>query len=524
MKRLGYLGPSLVVLVTLALVMTFGPGAARQIAYAGSQAKIQTIRDGLDNNATVAELSNSFKLVAEVVEPSVVHIAIFTKSVPHAELRERMPWFFGPRGPFPMDPEDESMTPETPEQENPDQGMDRYNVPRERGNGSGWVYDTDGHVVTNNHVVDKADKIVVRFHDGTEKQATVVGRDTKTDIAVLKVEGEVFHPAKVSTDPVGQGEIVFSFGSPFGNDFSMSQGIVSATGRQLGLLERQGYENFIQTDAAINPGNSGGPLTNLRGEVIGMNTAIATRTGSFAGIGFAIPADMIARVVPQLIENGKVTRGYLGIFIKDLDPKMAQTLSYDGKGVLVTQPIEGGPAAKGGMQEADIITKVQGQAVANAEQLRETVAAMPPGTEVELDVFRKGKQTTVKVTLEELPDQVAMGGSDAESPSSGMANQSQQILGRVGVRVTTFTPQMAEQLGVDHEQAVVVLGVREGSAAAEAGLLRGMLITGVMDTAVSTPAEFAKALDEASAQSPYVRLRVELKGQVQLLLLEVPKE
>ncbi|MCC7409612.1 MAG: trypsin-like peptidase domain-containing protein [Phycisphaeraceae bacterium] len=521
MKRLGYFGPSLVVLVTLALVMTFGPGAARQIAYAGSQARIQTIRDGLDNNAAVAELSNSFKLVAEVVEPSVVHIQVFSKGTPRSELREKLPWFFGPRGPLPMDPDEDPMMPQ--EEQDPDQGMDRYNVPRERGNGSGWVYDEAGHVVTNNHVVDKADKIVVRFFDGTEKVASVIGTDPKTDIAVLKVEGEVFHPAQVTTDPVGQGEIVFSFGSPFGNDFSMSQGIVSATGRQLGLLQRQGYENFIQTDAAINPGNSGGPLTNLRGEVIGMNTAIATRTGSFAGIGFAIPAEMIARVVPQLIEKGKVTRGYLGIYITDLDPKMARTLGYEGKGVLVTQPIEGGPAAEGGVIEADIITKVQGKAVENAEQLRETVAALPPGTEVDLDVFRKGKPTSVKVTLEELPDQVATAGSDAERQSPGMT-QNQQILGRVGVRVSAFTSEMADQLGIEHEPGVFVRSVREGSAAAAAGLQRGMLITDVMDTAVATPAEFAKALEEASAESAYVRLRVLMRNQVQLLLLEVPKE
>jgi serine protease Do len=238
-------------------------------------------------------LSEAFKDVARVVEKSVVSITVYSKRPPTGgipeELLPLLPPGRAPKG---------------------NSEFDDYDVPQQYGSGSGWIYDTKGHIITNNHVIDGADRIVVRFYDGSERDAKVVGVDTKTDIAVVKVKGDDLHPAKRADKPVDQGEIVFAFGSPFRFDFSMSQGIVSAKGRQLGILRgAQGYENFIQTDAAINPGNSGGPLTNIYGEVVGMNTAIASRTGAYNGLGFAIPVRMVEQVGDQLIENGKVSRG-----------------------------------------------------------------------------------------------------------------------------------------------------------------------------------------------------------------------
>ncbi|NJL31408.1 MAG: PDZ domain-containing protein, partial [Phycisphaerales bacterium] len=248
------------------------------------------------------------------------------------------------------------------------------------GSGSGWVYSADGHIITNNHVIEEADRIEVRFFNGESMDAVVVGTDPKTDVAVIKVDATKLHASTLATEPVEQGEIVFAFGAPFRFEFSMSQGIVSGQGRQLGILaERQGYENFIQTDAAINPGNSGGPLTNIYGQVVGMNTAIASRTGAFNGLGFAIPIDMVKKVVDELIATGTVQRGYLGIFIEELDPRMARTFGYDGKGVLVTNPIDGGPAAEAGVQRGDIITKVEGKPVSTPDELRNLVADLAPG-------------------------------------------------------------------------------------------------------------------------------------------------
>ena len=494
MSRIRWYGPTLVMLVVVLLVMLAGPGVARKIVHAQAGAQIQLVKSQLADNPTLAELSHAFRKVAEVVEPSVVHIEVRARNE-SPRGRSGSPnqfWerFFGPGG-----PPDGMELPDLPQQAPeamPDDQFDRYNPALPYGNGSGWVYDDAGHIITNNHVVRKrdgllADEILVRFHDGSERNAKVVGTDPRTDVAVIRVEGDNLHPATIADEPVEQGDIVFAFGSPFRFEFSMSQGIVSGKGRQLGIIRNGGYENFIQTDAAINPGNSGGPLTNIYGQVIGMNTAIATATGAYNGLGFAIPTDMVVRVADQLIDSGKVSRGYLGIFIEDLDEKMARTFGFTGKGVLVVNPIKGGPAAAADIRKGDIVTRVNDKAVTTADELRNRVAAIKPGSTVSLELFRDGKLITTDVEIAELPDQPLAAGGTSPSDVDASAKEL-ELLQKLGVQsARALTDADVKQLKLDDDtQGVLVLGVRRGSVAQQQGINRGSIITDVMGEQVDS--------------------------------------
>jgi len=527
MTRINRYGPSLLLLATVVTAMLAGPRVAQQIAWAQTNTRVELARESLTSNPALAELSDAFRRVAEVASPSVVNITIYSRQ-PAGGTRLRR-FFFGPGMPFEQEgPDMQDLFPDD-EQPQSRQGdnWNRYNPPRESANGSGWVYDNQGHVITNNHVIRDADRIVLKFVDGSEQEAKVVGSDPKTDVAVLKVPKAGAPPAAIAKAPVEQGEIVFAFGSPFGNEFSMSQGVVSAKGRQVGIL-REGYENFIQTDAAINPGNSGGPLTNIYGQVVGMNTAIATRSGAFAGIGFAIPVDMVQRIADQLITSGKVTRGYLGIYLQDLDARMARSFNFEGKGVLVQQPIDKGPAAEAGVQAGDIITSLNGQAVANSEQLRETVAGRKPGEKAELGIWREGKTSTVTVTVQEMPAQADEETGPADEEPSGAEPTGQRILMKLGFEsVRDMTPAIAERLEVNVEKGVLVQSVRAGSAAFQAGIQPRQIVTHVGGRQVTSVSELAEALSEKPDQD-VVRLRVMVPGPNgyigRYFVLEVPKD
>lgn len=553
MNRVRWYGPTLALAIVAAAVTLAGPRVVQTIAWAQQDAKINTIKDSLTATPALAELSKAFRNVAEVVEPSVVYISVAKRNVPtpgNAGGPQGMPrneedlrrWFFGPRQPGAMPPgrpqpnDEEGDAPEgmpnapgaRPQGKGEDYG--KYDVPTPYANGSGWVYDKAGHIITNNHVIEDADVITVRFFDGTERTATVKGRDPKTDIAVLKVDDPNLHPATIAKEVVQQGDIVFAFGSPFRFDFSMSQGIVSAKGRQLGILNgRQGYENFIQTDAAINPGNSGGPLTNIYGQVVGMNTAIASRTGSFNGLGFAIPSDMVVEVSDQIIKSGKVARGYLGVYIDDLDPKMAKTFNYTGKGVLVIEPIANGPGAKAGVQRGDIITKVAGQAVESADQLRNRVARSTPGTKIELEVFRAGKTVTLNMIVEAQPEQIA----DASGPGGPAAqpdpeSKESQVLRKLGIEAADITGNPGSRgpnnAGPNASQSgVAIVGIRPGSAAAAAGLAPRAVITEVQGTPVKSIAELTTELAKYDLKQG-VRLSVRFGNVVRFVVLELPRD
>ncbi|RMG09989.1 MAG: DegQ family serine endoprotease [Planctomycetota bacterium] len=360
---------------------------------------------------------------------------------------------------------------------------------KQRGQGSGFIVSRDGTILTNNHVVGGADTIRVKLPDGRQFSAKVVGTDPQTDVAVIRLEGDV---GDLPTLPLGDsdrlqvGEWVLAVGNPFGLAQTVTAGIVSAKGRsRMGIVD---YEDFIQTDAAINPGNSGGPLLNLRGEVVGINTAIFSRSGGYQGIGFAIPVNLARRVEQQLVETGKVTRGYLGVLIQDLTPELAESLGISGrKGVVVSEVSQGSPAAEAGLEVGDVILSLDGKTVEDVNWLRNTVSMTPPGTAVRLRVFRDGSERELSVTLGTLPAN-ASAQSQSREAEEGSA---------FGITAGELTPDLAKQLGLPLGQGVVVRSVDPDSPAALAGISPGDVIVRVGSTEVHSLADYQKAMGEA---------------------------
>jgi serine protease Do len=520
MNPIRWYGPTLAVLATGVMILVAGPTMVQRIATAQTETKLAVIRSDLTNNDTLNQLSSSFRKVGEIVEPSVVSIEVSAKA---STLREKgnsyedemFRRFYGPQGP-------QGRGRGQGQQQDPN--LDQYNPQRRFGSGSGWVYDNKGHIITNNHVVDGAEEIKVKFADGSERKATIVGTDPRSDVAVIKVSPDNLHPAALAKEPVEQGDIVFAFGSPMSFEFSMSQGIVSAKGRKLRIIAGgQGYEQFIQTDAAINPGNSGGPLTNIRGEVVGMNSAIATRTGGSDGLGFAIPVDMVTDVVKQIISQGKVVRGYLGVFIEDLDEETAKTFGFKGKGVLVVEPIEGGPADKAGLKPEDIITKVDGKAVKTADELRFTIAGFAPKSKVPLEVIRDGKTITVQLEVGELAEQLVAG---TGKPSAGglapKPGKAPEALTKLGIEaVETFTETIAQQAQIEFSPGVMIRDVRPESIAQVEGLGRFVIITRVNGTAIKNVEEFYALVAKLDPVSG-IRLLVKQDGRTRVVTLKLP--
>jgi len=352
---------------------------------------------------------------------------------------------------------------------------------RQRSLGSGFIIDGDGSILTNNHVVENAQKIVVKLAaDDREFEAKVIGRDAKTDIAVIKINAKTNLPAATlgDSDRLEVGEWVVAIGNPFGLDSTVTSGIVSAKGRHIG----QGpYDNFIQTDASINPGNSGGPLINLRGEVIGINTAIFSRTGGNMGIGFAIPINLVKEVLPQLRGKGKVTRGFLGVLIQKVTPEIAESLGMDkGNGALVANVTKDGPADKAGVKVGDVIIEFDGKEVKDSSDLPIIVARTPVDRRARMKVLRDKKEITLTVSVGELKDEEVV----ASAPEKG----------ELGLTVQRLTPQMAESLGLDKSEGVVATSIEPGSAADEAGIRRGDVIVEVDRKLVRNLDEYKKAV------------------------------
>jgi len=517
---------SMPLLIATAAMLLLGPATTAPAATAQTDGAAGAIRHDLDSSTLLADLNEAFSEVAQAVVPSVVHIQVAAKVSPNGGGRQSPHGF---RLPMPFNEDDwQWFGPDAaPDGQQQDDQWQQYDVPQPLGNGCGWVYDADGHLVTNYHVVSDADQITVRFDDGREYAATVVGTDPKTDVAVLKIDASDLQPAALATEPVKQGELVFAFGSPFGNEFSMSQGIVSAKGREIELLIRstQGYEDFIQTDAAINPGNSGGPLVNIHGRLVGMNTAIASKTGDYNGIGYAIPVDMLVGVVDQLIAHGRVTRGYLGIYIDDLTPKMAKSYGYEGKGVLVQNPVADSPAEKAGIQTGDIIASLGDVPVESVKQLRAVVAATKPGTEIQIEIIRDGERMKLPVTVAELDDQAmpTLGRGDDSADRDDGGNV---VLRKLGfTRLNRFTREMADQYDVPFTPGVLVSSVRRNSVAWAAAIKGGTLITHVANQPVESVGEM---LDAIAALDPDTGIRLRLKDLrtniVRVVLLELPEE
>jgi serine protease Do len=367
---------------------------------------------------------------------------------------------------------------------------------QQRGQGSGVIISPDGTILTNHHVVGEADTVTVKLADGREFRAKTVGTDPRSDVAVIKIAAQNLPVLPLgNSEALEVGEWVMAIGNPFGLTHTITVGVVSAKGRsRLGIVD---YEDFIQTDAAINPGNSGGPLVNMNGEVVGLNTAIFSRSGGYMGIGFAIPIDMVKMIKEQLVTTGKVVRGYLGVHIQDLTRELAESFGLKTtEGVLVAEVAKDSPAAKGGLKAGDVVVALNGTPVHNTGQLRNTVAMMAPGTKVQLKVVRDDHPREITITLGELPSEPTASATET-APS-----------GKLGFSVQNLTEDLAAQLGYNTTEGVVVTQVAPRSEAYTAGIRRGMLIRQVNRQDVSDVQEFRQAL-ASSEQTHRVLLLVQ---------------
>jgi len=451
--------------------------------YAYAQQEVEATRGQL---AEVENLSNIFRQVGKAVEPSVVNIVVkkagnVRDAVPFEDLRRFLP------------DRDGDGEPDMPP------GF-RGEMPDTMATGSGVIMEADGsfgYVLTNNHVAGSASEITITLFDGREiTGGKIIGADPKSDLAVVKVEAAGLISAKWgNSDELQKGDFILAFGSPLGYVGSMTHGIVSALNRDVGILRsQQGYENFIQVDAPINPGNSGGPLVNLRGEVVGINTAIASRTGGFQGIGFSIPSNQAKIIYEQLKDDGKVTRGWLGVEIANVAALKdeAAAVGFNGpSGIIVKSTMRNTPAS-GKLRAGDIITALDGKPMKDVQQLRNLVAATRPGSEITLRVFREGKEEDVKITIGELPDDlsVASNREATEKPDATAA-------GKLGVKLSDLTPELAGQFELGGlTEGAVITEVAAGSVAERTGLALGEVITRVNDTEVKSAKEAAQLISK----------------------------
>lgn len=429
--------------------------------------------------AAVTDLEAAFKGAIRRVGPAVVSI-YSTKTV---DLRHRG---FPQRDPF-----FERFVPGRPGQM------------EQRGLGSGFVIDAEGHVLTNNHVVDGAHDIRVKLADGRELEAEVIGTDPPTDLALLKIEGRDLAPVELGeSGRLEVGDWVLAIGSPFGLSQTVSAGIVSAVGRaNVGILD---YEDFIQTDAAVNLGNSGGPLVDLGGRVVGINTAIASAGGGSNGIAFAVPVDMAKAVVEQLRSNGKVSRGQLGIVISELTPQLAETFDYEGEGLLVQDVRKGGAADEAGMDEGDIVTALDGQPVTDVARFRNAIARTAPGKKVRLEVWRDGSTRTMQVELDAV-ESGAVPGRPVSTPA------------QLGLVLEDATPPQREHLGLGTGSAIVITRVEPGSVAAKAGIAAGDVLERIGDEHPRDADSAAKRLQSIAGP---IRLRLRRGDAGRFVVLE----
>ena len=375
------------------------------------------------------------------------------------------------------------------------------------GLGSGVIISADGYIATNNHVVEGADTVTVAFTDGREFTAKVIGRDPQTDIAVIKVDAKDLPAITVAdSSKIEVGDRVLAIGNPFGIGETVTSGIVSAKGRRVGILaDVEGFEDFIQTDAAINPGNSGGALVDIDGRLIGINTAILSHNGGFQGVGLAVPANLVSQVTESLVKTGKVVRGYLGVGVQNITPSLAESLSLkNNHGALVGEIVPNAPAAKAGLKEGDVITAVNGQAITDANQLTLAVTAMAPGTKLDLQVLRDGKKTQLTAKTGERPkSRNARGDSDDDDLLS--KNSDEGVLN--GVAVDDLNPKMRRQMNYPEGlKGAVITNVDPQSAAARAGLRAGDVILEINRQAVTSAGDAVELSAKAEGKKTLLRL------------------
>jgi serine protease Do len=488
-----------------ALVMALALGAAAtwffatggQTAFgAGRSLDIKVANDAANPAATRVSFADGFASIVQPNLPAVVNIST-SKMVKNQQADNPFgndPFFrqfFGPQGP-------DQQQQQQPKSE------------REESLGSGVIVSADGYILTNNHVIDGATDIKVSLKDKREFKAQLIGADPKSDIAVLKIAATDLTAITFGDSSKTQvGDFVLAIGDPFGVGETVTMGIVSGNGRtSLGIED---YEDFIQTDAAINPGNSGGALINVRGELIGINTAILTgeEGGGNQGVGFAIPVDMARGIMDQLVKNGKVTRGYLGIGIEQITPDLAKAFGLPStEGALVGDIRSDGPGGKAGLQKGDVIVTLDGVPVEDSRTLRLHIASMAPGQTVQLGIERNQNKMTISVTLGQLPDAPEQASAEGAEAPSALA----------GVDVDNLSPEIAGQLSLPQDtRGVVVTAVDPSSAAAEAGLARGDVIEEVNRQPVTSVDQYNRAVKAANGQE--VLLLVNRGGHTQYLAI-----
>jgi serine protease Do len=415
----------------------------------------------------IMETGKAFSEIVNTVSPSVVNIS--TTKVVRRDT-----------GPFFDDPFLDFFNP-----------FHEYGAPKkwkERSLGSGVIVSPDGYIITNNHVVEKADEIKVTLFDKRMFKGRIVGVDSKTDVAIIRIDaGNLPVLSWGDSDKLQVGEFVLAIGSPYGLSNTVTMGIISAVGRaNVGIAD---YEDFIQTDAAINPGNSGGPLVNIKGELIGINTAIFSRTGGYQGIGFAVPSNMVRSVMDQLVQKGKVTRGWIGVTIQELTPELAQQFGLKkSKGALVSDVVKDSPAAKAGIMRGDIIVEFNGKEVKDVSSLRNLVAQSKAGSAITLKILRAGKELTMQVNIVELPREVA------EVVPDSLPNEAEaKVL--TGLAVMDLTKEIVRQLGFNKEEkGVVVVRVEPGSPADEAEMKKGDIIKEINKKEIDNLATYNRVL------------------------------
>ncbi len=370
------------------------------------------------------------------------------------------------------------------------------NQPPRQGFGSGVIVNKDGTILTNHHVIKNADKIIVEMNDQKTFEAKVIGSDPPSDLAVLKIEGKEFPFLTLGdSDNVRVGDIVLAIGNPLGIGQSVTSGIISAKGRQTALGDGS-FQNFLQTDAPINQGNSGGALVSVNGKLIGINSQILSRSGGNIGIGFSIPSNMAKSVMQQLLENGKVKRGMLGVVIRRLDKDDAESLNLkDTSGVLVNEVRKGSAAEKAGIKQYDVILSIDGEKIENGNSLRNKVASTKPGTEITLSVLRDSKETKVKVTLDEFDSEGKR--PEIKGTKDSEKNDSEKD-GKLGFNLQPLSPELAEKLKLSSDiSGVIITDVDSNSPAAEKGLRAGDVITQINRKQVKTLDEVRTALKKA---------------------------
>lgn len=447
--------------------------------------------------SSLLDLNNAIVDIAEKTNPAVVMIT--TEKVQEQRvMRNPFSQFFG--NPNQQDPETREYT--------------------QRGLGSGVIVSEDGYILTNNHVIENVDEIMVQLFDGDEIEAELIGTDPATDIAVIKVDLDNLPAVKIGdSESLKVGAFVLAIGSPLSQNLAhtVSFGIVSAKSRSIGLINSgTGYEDFIQTDAAINPGNSGGAMIDMNGELVGINSAIASRSGGNDGIGFAIPINLAKRIMDDLIDDGEVSRGYLGMYFGgEVDRTMAKALGLkDTRGIIVARVEEDGPSDKAGLQEQDVIVAIDGKQVVDWNMFRSKIASMKPDDVVKLDIIRDGNEKTLTVTL---------GERNVDEVASVRPEKAESMEEKLGFTVTDLDVNIRRQLELSSSsEGVVVNKIKDSSNAYERGLRRGDVITNVKNQKVKNATEFYEELEKLEKKvDEVVLLTVLTNGNKQFIAFEL---